>query len=501
MNLFFIILFLFCFSFIPKIFPKYNKYFVFLSILLVLSCYFSLSKNFFHLEKEFYPSQQIQVYTPLGNYYNFLVKSLKRHKLYLLIDCEKYPKLKSPGIYKNYEKYTYEDNNLMPLFDTSLYKGKIYLYFGITPVLLFYLPFNLITDLYLTDKFLVFVLSCISFLLLVFFFFKLKKRQPSAENFDILSIFLIGFCSILPFILIRSCIYEVAIITANVLLLLSFAVFYYNLLYSKFSYFFVFLLGLLLSFSVGARPHYVLFIPVFLSAVIWIKYNETKNIKTSLKHTIIFLIPCIFVGLIIAGYNYLRFDSIFEFGWKYQLNYYHENPSLKDFFLALKYNIFSFPNINEKTVFSLAQSNGHSVGNEFVTGIIWTFPLIFLFVFIPKFLKDIFKENKNIFYVVVLMTVVVMINIFVISFVGMVIRFFFEYMSFIVVLSLILFYYVYTKLNTNFLKKTAEIFFILIFVYSVFINISLLFCENNSKFYAPSSRDNYPKTVQFLFKK
>lgn len=79
-------------------------------------------------------------------------------------------------------------------------------------------------------------------------------------------------------------------------------------------------------------------------------------------------------------------------------------------------------------------------------------------------------------------------------------RYFFEWMCFVVILSIILFYYLYDKVKTKKLKNILNIFFILIFCYSVFINICLLFCENNAIYYAPASAGNYLKTITFLFR-
>lgn len=540
MILLLIILLLTATSFLPKFFPKYNKLTILFCVFIVLLFFFFLSKNFFHAES-FCPTKKIQTYSSLGNYYNFIVNSIKnKHKFYIHINYAEFPLLNKQDIYKNYKKYYVEDKKYGALLDTSLYKGKIYLYFGLTPLMLFYMPFHLITGLYLTDKLLVFVLGCFSFLLLLFFVKKLIFHHFTHSPFHLLVIFILGFCSYLPFILIRSATYEVAISTAMFLLLGSFVILYFylnkiqrdtaskysitenhhcgsrsaiyanktSLLSSAFlsirqSDFLLFLLGLLLSLSVGARPHYVLFIPIFFTAVCIMNYYNIKNIKYVMRQTIIFLTPCVIIGAILALYNYLRFDSIFEFGWKYQLNdlrQYAYYPTIKDSLLALKYNLFQFPEINKETVFCLAETKDHIFGNEFVTGIVWTYPFVFLFVFLPSYLWETYKKNKNLFCITVLMIIVVIINVFVTSFIGMICRYFFEYMPFIIILSMQLFYYMYSKLNTKFLKNISEIFFVLIFIYSIFINISLVFSNNYAIFYKETSRNNYAKIVKILYK-
>jgi len=503
MPLFLIILFFVIFAFLSNFF-KNKKIFVLISIFFILSFYFFLEKNFFYPET-FFPSHKNKIYFLCVNYYNLVSDAIKNKKLYITTS-QYYTKLESENIYKNYPKIFFEDVNYQSLLDTSYYKGKVYLYFGITPVLLFYLPFNLITNLYLTDKFLGFVLACIGFVFFLLLFKKFIEKfdNKPPKNIYLLSIFLIGICNYMPFLLIRNNIYEVAIITANLLLLISFLFLYYYLETTniKKQYILILILSFCLALSVGARPFYVLYIPIFFILIMILKYKQTKNISNIIKTAMFFIIPCIFYGSIIALYNYLRFDSIFEFGFKYTLNsenHYEQFSSLKDVCLAIKNDLFQFPDINKNTVFSLVQTDGHLFANESVVGIIWSFPLIFLFLFIPKFLIDNFKKNKNIFYITILMLVVICTNIFITSFIGMVTRYFFEYMSFIVILSIILFYYLYNIAKTKNLKNMLNVFFTIIFIYSVFINICLLFCENNSLYYAPVSGDNYLRIVNFLF--
>jgi hypothetical protein len=167
--------------------------------------------------------------------------------------------------------------------------------------------------------------------------------------------------------------------------------------------------------------------------------------------------------------------------------------------LAIKYNLFQLPSLNEKTIFSLTKTSGHIFANEVVVGILWTFPLIISLAILPKFLSNVVKENKKIFGIIILMLVVAIVNLFATSFIGMVIRYFFEYMSLMVIISIILFYYVYSREENRSLKIMLNIYFILFFVYSLFINISCLFCENYSAYYARTSAGNYIKIINFLF--
>ena len=201
---------------------KTSKILIIISILSVITFFLFLSVCFFS-NKQFFPTKDIQIYYPCGNFYNLLSNSLIHCKTNILEDIDN-SLINSTAIY-----YKYSDDISM-LLDTSVYKGKIYLYFGITPVILFYLPFNLITHLYLTDKILVFILSCFIFLFSLLIIKKISESITDIKNIPvnivILSIFLVGCCNLLPFLLLRSFIYEIPITTAISLLLISFYFFY-----------------------------------------------------------------------------------------------------------------------------------------------------------------------------------------------------------------------------------------------------------------------------------
>ncbi len=443
----------------------------------------------------FYPSKEIQLYSPCGNFYNLITNSIKKFKINIFEDIDTENLKIDPSTYKNTPL----------LLDTSFYNEKIYLYFGITPVLLFYLPFNLITTLYLTDRLLVFLLSCISFLLSLFLVNSVTKNYKKVPfNLKILTIFLIGLCNLLPFIAINGLIYQVAVVTANILLLGAFCLFYYYTtdINTEIKNIFVFFISLSLCLAVGARPHYILFIPIFFSSIIYLNYKESTKINNIFKAILIFLTPCIIYGSILALYNYLRFDSIFEFGWKYQLNEHNQSvymPTIKDFIIGLKNNFLLLPNINDSTFFSLTKASGHRIGNEYITGVLWICPIVAILIFIPNFLKKIYSENKKTFIFLLTFILTTAVSIIVASFFGMIIRYIFEFLSLMVILSVITFFHYINVTDDKLLKKFFYFLFILVFVFSVFMNTSLLFCKENFKIHNTLRKTYYTTVIKTLF--
>ncbi len=487
MTLFIIIFLLVAFSLTTNFFKKNHIQFsvICFSVLIVLFFYFFLAKILFNTNN-FIANEENNIFRPCGNYYNLLVDSFCNGQL---------------NIFEEIDDADYKMFSL----DTSLYKNKTYLYFGITPVLLFYLPFHLITNLYLTDKFTVFILSCLSFILSAFLIYTLTKRYKNISlGMKILSFFLIGFCNLLPFLIINSFIYQVCVITANILLLGSFCLFHFFLSTqnTKFQNIFVFFISLFLCLSVGARPHYILFIPIFFFAIIYLRYKESAKMDDIFKTILIFLIPCIIYGGIIALYNYFRFDSIFEFGWKYQQNEHMQMkyvPTIKDFLIGLKNNFLLLPNMNNNTFFSLTKASGHSIGNEYIAGVLWTCPIVIISLFIPNFLKRFYLEDKKTFIFLLIFVLITIISIIVTSFFGMIIRYIFEFLSLMIILSIVMFLFYINEAKDKILKNFLKFSFVSIFIFSIFINISLLFCKENFWIFQIISGTNYLKIIKLLF--
>lgn len=498
MNLFFIILAFVSVSIIIRIFPKSFNIIISLAVFSIIFSYFELTKNF--PEHSFVP-QQYQYEKDCR--YNKLVHSIKNHRFDIE---EEIPHiLNSIDSYKTFISYLPNNKDLLNFYDLSIYNSKIYIYWGITPLLLFYLPFNLITNLYLSDNTVVFISISLIFLLsliILKYFFNTIFFKKDYKTYIIfyLSTLLIGFGNYSLFLAIRPSICEVVISYAAALLLLSVYLFIKYTTETKHNEIIVFFIGLLLSFSVGCRPHYIIFIPLFYFLIIYTQYTKRKGISDILKTSLIFLLPCIIYGTVLALYNYLRFDSIFEFGWKYQLNHklsYYYTPTIKDFLVGLKYHLFQFPEINKEnyTIFSLVKVTSHRIGNELITGLIYIYPLSVLLVLSP--ILFFIKCNKKI--IILLLLSICSINFITACFFGMIQRFVFEYVYILTILTLIILFIYYQNASKD-TKNIIFISFIFLVIFTIYININLLLSFNNLCFFIRTgSLPFYEKLINLLF--
>lgn len=225
------------------------------------------------------------------------------------------------------------------IWDMSLYKGKLYLYWGPVPALLI-TPIQFITNAKITDMYLVYFFYCG---LLVFnSLIILKLWRLFFANIPIwnviLSIFVIGFILPVLWSLNRPEVYQAAIGAGQFFLMggIYFIVsaFEDGSTIKKGSLFWA---GLFWVCSVGSRAMNVLpIVFMVLLIMLWILKSNAKPIKwTKYVQTLTALfIPLVAGAFAIGWYNWARFDSPFEFGLRYQITIHNLNQLMGQTFQA-----------------------------------------------------------------------------------------------------------------------------------------------------------------------
>ncbi len=211
------------------------------------------------------------------------------------------------------------------LLDASYYQGKYYAYFGIIPLLLFYVPFTYFTKVYLPHKIIVSLANGIIIWLLYKMLLYIYEKHFSKLPFWILwhSLILILFGSMVVLMGNRPLFYEVSISMG-----IMFSIYgIYQLLQIDYegeikkqdskrmvkaaiSY----------ALAVGCRPTYF----VFLISLLPYCYTKIwKNKQNSTREKVWLLckmcIPIVGMAVFLMYLNYVRFGSAFEFGMHYQL--------------------------------------------------------------------------------------------------------------------------------------------------------------------------------------
>lgn len=205
-------------------------------------------------------------------------------------------------------------------FDTAYYKDKYYIYFGAAPVVLYYLPFKLLTGTYIQDS----TVNAINFTILslsiIFLLYKIIKdnfNKTPILIFGLLSIFAIDTCGSLT-LLAEPLIYTIPILCALAYASLGLCLWAYSVKENKtINCVLAFLGSLAIGIAIGSRPQFGLF--AFFAFIIF--FDQIKDIKHNIKPFIFAIIPFIIVGSLMMYYNYARFGSPFDLGANYNLTF------------------------------------------------------------------------------------------------------------------------------------------------------------------------------------
>ena len=285
-------------------------------------------------------------------------------------------------------------------WDHAYYNGRYYMYFGVVPVVLLFVPFRLLTGIallsYHAAQIFIF-LFIIAFFLFAYRF--LLKYRPDF-NLTLYLWLTAGLC----LASVNNCVespalYNTAISAGMCFAMWSIYLYFKALIFDETIKFRCLLVASLSGALVfGCRPNIGLFVIILipvLSLIINKSKEENMDKNFTIKALLTIFIPYLIIGILLMVYNYLRFDSIFEFGQSYQLtdtdqhlfNNIFDNFDHEKFFACLYNEFFMITK-------SLLGFNLPGPG-----GLLTTFPVMwpFVFVLIYNFLrKKDHEETYNI---------------------------------------------------------------------------------------------------------
>src|ERR1017187_3331932 len=276
------------------------------------------------------------------DYYNLLVQGFRAGQLNLEKDVP-------PGLAQLIDPYDPTANAVYRpapygLLDLSYYKGKFYLYWGITPALLLFWPFVAVTGDYLPQSEAVTIFCAIGFLASVGLLRALWRRYFAEASVGVvvagggaagMAGGAPGRAGGLPIILARSKVYEVPVSCGYMLTMLALGAIWHALHEPERKCRWLVAASVAYGLAVGARPS-LLFGAVILLVPVVQAWQERQRVWTLFAAAVI---PIGLIGLGLMLYNVRRFDSPFEFGWHYQLS-----PVLQDSAqqFSLRYLWFNF---------------------------------------------------------------------------------------------------------------------------------------------------------------
>jgi len=258
------------------------------------------------------PAVPFEFHSQQNDYYNLLTRGFLNGHLYMKVNP--HPDLLSadPAI-RAHAPF---------LLDASLYQGRYYLYFGVTPVLVLFLPWTVAFGHDLPVNFATVLFASLGFILSVVLLWRIRWRQGTAAGLGIWLIIVValGFCSVVPAALRRANFYEAAVCSAYAFTMLFFLGLYEASAAKRPAWW---LVGASLSYglAVGSRANLVvsgLLLPA-TALLIWWPVRRQPGSWRSLGRLL--LAAGLPAALCLAGlliYNYQRFDDFLEFGRNYQ---------------------------------------------------------------------------------------------------------------------------------------------------------------------------------------
>jgi tetratricopeptide (TPR) repeat protein len=280
---------------------------------------------------------------PADAYYNQLVQDFRNGQLNLKRDVP-------PGLTKLADPYdptanvSYREENR--LHDVSYYKGKLYLYFGVTPALVLFWPYAVLTGHYLFHKQAVAIFCAVGFLASVALLCALRRRYfPEVSEVVVSACALaLGMTTSVPMMLQRPDVWEVPISCAYAMVMLALGGIWRTLHSPVRRRWWLVAASLAYGLAVGARPTVLFGVVILLVPVIhaWISAPAPDRQRWLLSGRMLAaaVVPVSLIGVGLMLYNCWRFDNPFEFGLHYQLagNQQYKMPHM----LSLDYAWFNF---------------------------------------------------------------------------------------------------------------------------------------------------------------
>ena len=256
-----------------------------------------------------------------ANYYNQLTDGFLAGRLGFKID----PPPALIALRDPYDPVQRQQTGIVELHDATYYKGRYYLYFGVTPALTLFLPFKAITGLHFPQSFSTVIFCAAGYWCSLGLLVGIRRRYfpETGTGYVWLAAVMLGLGNFCAAMLARNSIWEMPIACAYFYSTLGFWLLLQGLTGGARRVRWLTGASTAFGLAVGSRPHFI-----FGAAVLcglwagwtwWRWRREGGPLAPLRREAAAVVVP---LGLIVAGlllYNYGRFENPFEFGQKYQL--------------------------------------------------------------------------------------------------------------------------------------------------------------------------------------
>lgn len=245
-------------------------------------------------------------------------------------------------------------------WDEAYYNHHYYMYFGIVPTLLLFIPFKLITGTALLTYQATQFFAAITIIGLFYLFYILCQKFYPAFPFSLYLLLssVFGILSI-GYSISAPALYCTAIVSAVCMMVWSiicFAKGFWLQEDGEIGTAYLFVGGLLGALAFGCRPPVALANLLIIVVILQILGTDILSCSEKIKKVTCLLFPYVIVGIALMSYNYARFDNVFEFGQSYQLTladqhnygYFFSRFDLRILCVGIKDHFFGLSHLSEE---------------------------------------------------------------------------------------------------------------------------------------------------------
>lgn len=328
---------------------------------------------------------------PANSYYNLLVRGFQSGQLNMKVDTPpELAKLIDPYNPDHIWNSSYWANKL----DTSYYKGKFYLYFGVTPALALFWPYAILTGHYLSARCAVAIFFALGFLAIGWLLCDVRQRYFPKTSFGAFApgIFILGLVLCLTQ---SGSVYGLARVSGFTFVMLALMGTWYALHWSARGMGYLLLASLSYGLAIGSRPSLLFGAVILLVPALqtWFEEPGAASRRRAVAYFFSAVGPIILIGLGLMAYNDLRFGSPFEFGRRYQLTVDYESTISKQFsphYLWFNIRYYFLEPISANGHFPFLQDftlpsppSGHAPESSECGSLLWNYPFMALIFALP----------------------------------------------------------------------------------------------------------------------
>ena len=409
-------------------------------------------------------------------------------------------------------------------WDHLLFEGKYYSYYGIAPVLILFLPYNLLTGLYFPtpEAVLLFGVIGIIFLTLAILEFAKIFCKNVSGRIIIATVIIAQLSSGIWYCFCSPLFYEIAQASGFAFTTAGFFFLFKSRVIGegKIKYRYIILSTFCLAMAVLCRPTLALWCVASLIFLVWGFFKHRKEVnelmpenkKALTRATVKYIIACVTCYAIIGGvqmlYNYARFHSFFDFGIQYSLtiNDFTRSQYHTDFVMIGLYNyLLAFPKIEPTfpfvfSNFSKLDTNGYYfVANKNAIGLLWRALPIFGYLGAGVAWKTMTKKEKAQALSLLIPTCIIipLIIIFSIWESGYGVRYCVDFAWQMILGGAAVFYLIYCRVANSQTKALIEKFFIISAMIALVINGALIYDYMNKGGYLTTEFLSFERLFNF----